>query len=192
MRLVLLFAIALVAGMLFGKVETIRAGTRMLGSEVTTRMTGRVKAMSTRCQGRVASHHGCDFDSTAGTKIRSGPRCVSARSVPRNLKVGDGLKGLVHLRPQSGPMRPGNYDFAFYNYYRGVGASGFVLGKLETVPVASDTGPVATILLVIANIRQQLTQRILHNIRGEPGDIAASLITGQRDGISDDTNSAFA
>ncbi|MBB3148008.1 hypothetical protein FHS21_004449 [Phyllobacterium trifolii] len=46
MRLVLLFAIALVAGMLFGKVETIRAGTRMLGSEVTTRMTGRVKAMS--------------------------------------------------------------------------------------------------------------------------------------------------
>lgn len=191
LRLVLLFAIALVAGMLFGKVETIRAGTRMLGSEVTTRMTGRVKAMSRDAKGgwRLTM----DVISTARPALKYGPDrvTVSARSVPRNLKVGDRLKGLVHLRPQSGPMRPGNYDFAFNNYYKGVGASGFVLGKLEIVPVASDTGPVATILLVIANIRQQLTQRILHNIRGEPGDIAASLITGQRDGISDDTNSAF-
>ncbi|UXN60235.1 hypothetical protein [Phyllobacterium zundukense] len=51
MRLVLLFAIALVAGMLFGKVETIRAGTRMLGSEVTVRMSGRVKAMSRDAKG---------------------------------------------------------------------------------------------------------------------------------------------
>jgi len=88
-------------------------------------------------------------------------------------------------------MRPGNYDFAFNSYYRGVGASGFVLGKLEIAPVALDTGPVATILMAIANVRQQLTQRILHTIRGEPGDIAASLITGQRDGISDETNNAF-
>jgi predicted membrane metal-binding protein len=45
--------------------------------------------------------------------------------------------------------------------------------------------------MAIANIRQQLTQRILHNIKAEPGDIAASLITGQRDGISDDTNNAM-
>ncbi|MEK1855491.1 MAG: hypothetical protein AAAC48_27425 [Phyllobacterium sp.] len=38
-RPVLLFAAAIVAGMLFGKLETIRASTRMLGSEVTTRVT---------------------------------------------------------------------------------------------------------------------------------------------------------
>ncbi|UXN63919.1 ComEC/Rec2 family competence protein [Phyllobacterium sp. A18/5-2] len=31
----------------------------------------------------------------------------------------------------------------------------------------------------------------MRNIKGEPGDIAASLITGQRDGISDDTNNAM-
>ncbi|CAN7458091.1 ComEC/Rec2 family competence protein [Phyllobacterium sp. LjRoot231] len=190
-RLVLLLATALVAGMLFGKVETMRAGTRMLGSEVTTRMTGRVTAMSRDAKGgwRLTM----DVISTARPALQYGPDriTVSARSVPRDLRVGDGLAGLVHLRPQSGPVRPGNYDFAFYNYYRGVGASGFLLGKLETVPVALDTGPVATTLMAIANIRQQLTQRILRNIRGEPGDIAASLITGQRDGISDDTNNAF-
>ena len=190
-RLVLLFATALVAGMLFGKIETIRAGTRMLGSEVTTRMTGRVAAMSRDAKGgwRLTM----DVISTASPALKYGPDrvTVSARSVPRDLKVGDGLKGLVHLRPQSGPVRPGNYDFAFYNYYKGVGASGFVLGKPETVPVAVDSGLIGKALLMIANIRQQLTQRILRNIRGEPGDIAASLITGQRDGISDDTNNAF-
>jgi competence protein ComEC len=191
LRLLVIIALALVSGMIFGKIETLRADTRMLGSEVTTRLTGRITAMSKDATGgwRVTM----DVVSTQRPSLRYGPDrvTVSARSMPHNLRVGDGLSGLVHLRPQSGPVRPGNYDFAFNNYYKGVGASGFVLGKLEKVPVAADAGFVAKALLTVANIRHQLTQRILRNVKGEPGDIAASLITGQRDGISDDTNNAF-
>lgn len=190
-RLVLLLAVAVVAGMLFAKLETIRVSTRMLGSDVTTRIVGRVAAMTKDAKGgwRLTM----DVISTARPALRYGPDrvVVSAKALPRAVKLGDGLTGLVHLRPQSGPMRPGNYDFAFYNYYRGIGANGFLLGKAEMVPVSVDPGPAAAILLTIANIRHQLTQRILRNIKGEPGDIAASLITGQRDGISDDTNNAM-
>lgn len=188
-RLLLLLFIAIIAGMLCAKLETIRAGTRMLGSEITTHLIGRVVAMSKDAKGgwRVTM----DVISTAQPTLRYGPDrvVVSARALPRNVRIGDGLSGLVHLRPQSGPVRPGNYDFAFYSYYRGVGANGFLLGKVSVVAVPAATRP--AILVAIANIRQQLTLRILHNIKGEPGDIAASLITGQRDGISDDTNNAM-
>jgi ComEC/Rec2-related protein len=191
MRLVLLLAISVVTGILFAKLETVRVNTRMLGSEVTTRIIGRVTALTKDAKGgwRLTM----DVISTARPELRYGPDriVISAKALPRALKIGDGLAGLVRLRPQSGPMRPGNYDFAFYNYYRGIGANGFLLGKAEMVHVSADTGPTAAVLLTIANIRHQLTQRILRNIDGEPGDIAASLITGQRDGISDDTNNAM-
>jgi hypothetical protein len=121
-----------------------------------------------------------DVISTERPYLRYGPDriLVSAKALPRALNIGDGLSGLVHLRPQSGPMRSGNYDFAFYNYYRGIGANGFLLGKADIVPMAAATGSTTTILMTIANIRQQLTQRIVRNIKGEPGDIAASLIKG--------------
>lgn len=188
-RLLLLLGIAIIAGMLCAKLETIRAGTRMLGSEITTRITGRVVALAKDAKGgwRVTM----DVVSTTQPALRYGPDrvVVSAKTLPLAVKIGDGLSGLVHLRPQSGPVRPGNYDFAFYNYYRGIGANGFLLGKANVVSVPAASRP--AMLVAVANIRQQLTARILQNIKGEPGDIAASLITGQRDGISDDTNNAM-
>lgn len=191
LRLVLLFAIAFVIGMLSAKLETLRAGTPMLGSEVTTRMTGRVSAITKDAKGgwRITM----DVLATERPSLRFGPDrvVVSARKMPRDITVGDGLHGLVHLRPQSGPVRPGNYDFAFYNYYRGIGANGFMLGSPVKIDVLAKPGLLAGGLLTVSNIRQQLTQRILHNIKGEPGDIATSLVTGQRDGISDETNNAM-
>ncbi|EJM98069.1 ComEC/Rec2 family competence protein [Phyllobacterium sp. YR531] len=190
-RFVLLFLIAFAIGLLCAKLETIRAATPMLGSEVTTRVTGRISALSRDAKGgwRVV----LDVIATERPSLRFGPDriAVSARHLPRNLSIGDGLKALVHLRPQSGPVRPGNYDFAFYNYYRGIGANGFFLGMPEKVNVEPKSGILAAGFLVVSNVRQQLTQRILQNIKGEPGDIATSLVTGQRDGISDETNNAM-
>ncbi|TDQ34497.1 uncharacterized protein DUF4131 [Phyllobacterium brassicacearum] len=112
-RLLLLLCIAIIAGMLCAKLETIRSSTRMLGSEITTRITGRIVAMAKDAKGgwRVTM----DVISTTRPALRYGPDrvVVSARALPRNVKIGDGLSALVHLRPQSGPVRPGNYDFAF-------------------------------------------------------------------------------
>ncbi len=190
-RMTLLAVLAVITGMLCAKLETIRAATPMLGSEVTTRVTGRISALAKDANGgwRVT----LDVLETQRPALRYGPEriVVSARNLPRDLMIGDGLKALVHLRPQSGPVRPGNYDFAFYNYYRGIGASGFLLGSPEKAAVAPKPGLLAATLLAVSNIRQQLTHRILHSIKGEPGDIATSLVTGQRDGISDETNDAM-
>ncbi|WP_172982588.1 ComEC/Rec2 family competence protein [Phyllobacterium sp. SYP-B3895] len=191
-RLALAFAVAVVAGMVAGKLETMRADTRMLGSEITTRLTGRVVTMARDARGgwRVT----LDIVASERPTLRYSPQrvVVSARSVPAGTIIGTGLQGLVHLRPQQGPVRPGNYDFAFNNYYKGIGANGFFLGKPQlAAAVPADEAHTSQAWQTVANIRQQLTQRVLSRIKGEPGDIAASLITGQRDGISEATNDAM-
>ncbi|MCO4316516.1 ComEC family competence protein [Phyllobacterium sp. 21LDTY02-6] len=191
LRLAVTFALALVAGMAFAKIETILANTPMLGSDVTTEVTGRVLTMARNAKGGVRVV--LDVIDTAKPKLRFPPSriAVSARKLPAGLGVGDGLGARIHLRSPSGPSRPDNYDFAFNNYYRGIGANGFVLGMAHRRILPPKPGLVAWALSSIESMRQRLTQHIQHRIPGEAGDIAASLITGQRDGISDKTNNAL-
>ncbi|QND52784.1 ComEC family competence protein [Phyllobacterium sp. 628] len=187
----LTIALTIIAGMLCGKLETLRMDTVMLGSSITTRLTGRIVAIS---QGEKGGWRlTMDVIATERPQLRFAPErlTISARSLPPDIHIGGGVRGLVHLRPQSGPVRPGNYDFAFYNYYRGIGGNGFFLGKPESLQLADPPGITAEILITVAAMRQQLSSRIQRNIHGEPGAIAASLITGQRDGISDETNNAM-
>ncbi len=100
-RLLLVLCIAIIAGLLCAKLETIRAGTRMLGSEITTRITGRVVAMAKDAKGgwRVTM----DVISTTRPALRYGPDrvVVSARALPRNVKIGDGP---VRSRPSATPV----------------------------------------------------------------------------------------
>lgn len=191
LRRALMVAIAIVTGMTCGKLETLRADTTMLASDVTTRVTGRIVAMARGERGtwRIT----LDVLATERPALRYSPEriAVSGRALPANLHIGDGLKGLVHLRSQHGPLRPGNYDFAFNNYYRGIGANGFFLGKPEAAAVPPPTGYATAIWQIVARMRQQLTARILTRIDGEPGEVAASQITGERDGISEATNDAM-
>ncbi|WP_210278206.1 ComEC/Rec2 family competence protein [Phyllobacterium myrsinacearum] len=184
-------ALLIVIGMVCAKLETLRLDTPMLGSGVTTRLTGRIVAINRAERGgwRVTM----DVVATERPQLRYAPArlVVSVRALPLDADIGSGLSGLVHLRPQSGPVRPGNYDFAFHNYYRGIGGSGFFLGKPEAVHLAEPPDAATRMLFMIAGMRQALTDRILGHIPGETGAIAASLITGQRDGISEATNNAM-
>lgn len=189
--LCLTIALCVIIGMLCAKFETVRLDTTMLGSGITTRLTGRIVAIARPERGgwRLTM----DVIATERPQLLYKPErlIISARSLPPDAGPGTSLHGLVHLRPQSGPVRPGNYDFAFHNYYRGIGGNGFFLGKPETVSLSEPAGIADQILLMVAGMRQQLTNHIQHQIKGEPGAIAASQITGQRDGISEATNNAM-
>ncbi|PRD58652.1 ComEC/Rec2-related protein [Phyllobacterium myrsinacearum] len=184
-------ALLIVAGMLCAKLETLRLDTPMLGSAVTTRLTGRIAAINRA--GRGGWRVTVDVIATERPQLRYAPArlVVSARALPADAAIGSGLRGLVHLRPPSGPVRSGNYDFAFHNYYRGIGGSGFFLGRPEAVALPEPADLTTRTLLMVATMRQTLTDRIAGHMPGETGAIAASLITGQRDGISDATNNAM-
>lgn len=189
--MVLTFAIAVLAGMLTAKIETMRLSTPMLGADITTRVTGRIVAMEQNEKGgwRVT----LDVLSTARPTLRYGPDRirVSARDLPASADIGSGLSGLVRLRAQSGPVRPGNYDFAFHGYFNGIGANGFFLGTPKGTAVPPPDGIAARLHLWIGALRQGITESIISSLEGEQGAIAAALITGQREGISEETNEAL-
>jgi competence protein ComEC len=181
-------AIALLAGFVVGKWETERRATPMLGSDVATRVTGRVVALEYQDNGswRIT----LDVLQTERPKLRFPPKRirVNARDIPASTAIGSGLAGFVRLRIPSGPVRPGNYDFSFHAYFNGIGANGFFLG---TPKVATDSQPdelTAKISQWIAMLRVRVSERIEEVIGGEDGSVASALVAGTRAGISERTN----
>lgn len=179
-----------VAGMLAAKVETSRVETRMLGSEVTTFATARVVRIERQASGRVRLT--LDVLETERPRLRHAPQRVrvTARSVPEDLRPGDGVQGVVRLLPASGPVRPRSYDFSFRSYFDGIGAVGFYLSGLQ--PAA---GPPPTLTETasawLEGLRQRMAIRIETSIGGPEGAIAAALITGVRAGIPEEINEAL-
>lgn len=180
--------IALVAGLVVAKWETERRATPMLGSDVATRVTGRVVALEYQDNGswRVT----LDVLHTERPELRFPPKRIriNARDIPASTSIGSGLTGFARLRTPSGPVRPSNYDFSFHAYFNGIGANGFFLGtpKVATVPPPDEL--TAEISQWIAMLRVQVSERIEEVIGGEDGSVAAALVAGTRAGISEQTN----
>ena len=179
---------ALQLGMIAGKTETERRATQMLGSEVATRVTGRVVALEYRDNGswRVT----LDLLETQRPKLRYVPQRIriTARDIPAQTTIGSGLNGFARLRVASGPVRPGNYDFGFHAFFGGIGANGFFLGTPKIADVPDASGMTAKIAGAIAQLRVHVSERIAEVLSGEDGSVAAALIAGERAGISEETN----
>lgn len=182
-------------GVLAAKVETWRAGTQMLGSEIQTRLTGRLASLEEMENGRVRLT--IDVISTAHPKLRYAPERVrlSARKVPPDMTAGSLITGYARLLPPTGPVRPDSYDFSFDSYFSGIGASGFFLGNPKTVVPKTGAGedaPSRTRLAsAIENARESIADHIRGQIGGPEGEIAAALIVGVRAGIPDEINEAM-
>ncbi|NKW80172.1 DUF4131 domain-containing protein [Ochrobactrum pecoris] len=181
-------AIALIAGLVVGKWETERRATPMLGSDVATRVTGRVIALE--YQDNESWRITLDVLQTERPKLRFPPKRirVNARDIPASTVIGGGLTGYVRLRIPSGPVRPGNYDFSFHAYFNGIGANGFFLGTPKVAAVSAPDDLTAEISQWIAILRVRVSERIEEVIGGEDGSVASALVAGTRAGISEQTN----
>jgi ComEC/Rec2-related protein len=194
-RLVLHLALSAVLcfalGVLFGQVETWRAGTKVLGGEISTRLTGRVVAIEEQASGRIRLT--LDVLETERPKLRYSPDRVrvSARSVPEGLRAGEVVAGIARLAAPSGPTRPGGYDFSFESYFDGIGASGFYLKQPERVADVWPTTWSTRFFATVENLRGDLADRIRAAIGGAEGEIAAALVAGVRAGIPDDVNESL-
>lgn len=104
---------------------------------------------------------------------------------------GDWIAARVRLLPPPQAVRPGGYDFAKEAYFRGIGAVGSVVGPAETgpPPVPPDLGLAAAARLDA--LRNAATRRIADAVGGQPGAVAAALVTGKRGLISEETNEAL-
>ncbi|KUM24756.1 competence protein [Mesorhizobium loti] len=188
----LLFMAALFCalGFVAAKVETWRVATPMLGSEIQTRLTGRVVIAEEMANGRVRLT--IDLISTAHPTLRYAPDRVrlSARGIPPDMKAGSLVTGYARLLPPTGPVRPESYDFSFDSYFSGIGASGFFLGDPKIIP-ANDPPAGTSVASTIENARENIADHIRSTVGGPEGEIAAALIVGVRAGIPEDINEAM-
>jgi competence protein ComEC len=105
--------------------------------------------------------------------------------------VGEFASFKARLLPPLGPLRPGGYDFARDMFFHGIGASGYIFGriKLESPPAAP--GMWLRYRAWIDGIREAIDDRIRSTLKGDRGSIASALITGKRDAISTPVNDAM-
>ncbi|MDP3896706.1 MAG: ComEC/Rec2 family competence protein [Mesorhizobium sp.] len=190
-RPVLLALLLVVAGMLAGKVETWRAGTRTIGGEIGTRLTGRVETIEHRANGRVRLTLAVLATERPTLRYRPDRVRVTARAIPAATRPGSVVEGVVRLLPPLGPLRPDSYDFAFESYFDGIGASGFFLRDPQLVSVQGDLTPMVRLAAVIEAARTTLAARIRGHIGGAEGEIAAALVAGVRGGIPEEANEAL-
>jgi competence protein ComEC len=115
---------------------------------------------------------------------------VTARSLD-GIRSGDWIRATVRLLPPPEPARPGGYDFARDSFFRGIGAVGSVSGRLSRIEPKSSPGPWLTLSAVVDRARNDLTGRIAGAIGGQPGAVAAALVTGKRGLIEEPTNDAL-
>ncbi len=115
---------------------------------------------------------------------------ITVRARFDDVRVGSGISGLVALQSPPAPVMPGGYDFGRDLFYEGIGASGFSYGAPDLVDLG--TVPFGIRLKIpIAYLRAAVGERIETALPGEAGEIANALITGDRQGIPDDTTEAL-
>jgi len=187
----LLAVLMLVLGATCARLETWRASTKMLGSEITTRLTARVVDIDHLANGRTRLT--VDVLSTERPKLRYSPDRVrvSAASVPDGLVAGSTIVGVARLFPPSGPLRPNSYDFSFESYFDRIGANGFFYRPPELVAAAASQGLAGAIRPAIDNFRNRVAGHVREAIGGAEGEIAAALIVGVRAGIPEPVNEAL-
>lgn len=93
--------------------------------------------------------------------------------------LGEGatLQMRVRLMPPASPMLPGAYDFARAAWFKGLAATGSVVGEIEVIEAApANSG--------LSEIQRSLAAHVRSNVAGSAGTIAAAFASGDRGAIT--------
>lgn len=190
-RMAAVIAFVIVAGMSLAQAQTWWTATPMLGSDVSTRLTGRITAMEERANGR--TRFTIDVLKTERPVLYYAPDRVrvTAPGSAEGFEVGGGIKGLVRLTSPSGPFHPGGYDFGFHAFYDGIGANGFFLGHPDPIEIPAQSWSVKSLATAIERARLTISREIQRSAPGREGAVSAALVTGNKSGIPDSVTEAL-
>lgn len=132
-------------------------------------------------------------ETLAGLSIEKRPLSVRVRtmSAADALRPGDRVRLSATLAPPSRPAIPGGFDFARSAWFERLGAVGYTFAKPILMPRSAPVGLAEHWSRSVESVRQALSQRIRAALPGEQGAIATALITGERGGITQETNDAY-
>jgi competence protein ComEC len=100
------------------------------------------------------------------------------------LEEGARVRLRARLMPPAPPMLPGAYDFARAAWFKGLAATGSLIGDIEIVEPA-DTGS------FIARTQRALSAHVLSRVDGSAGAIAAAFASGDRGAITEADDEAM-
>jgi competence protein ComEC len=110
---------------------------------------------------------------------------VTTRKAP-GVIAGDYVALQARLLPPSRAVLPGGYDFARDAYFSGVGAVGSTLGAITVLKPPREASPSQRFFAAVDQARNRLALRVDAIIGGDEGAIAAAMVTGKRDFLSND------
>ena len=95
------------------------------------------------------------------------------------------------LEPPLQPLAPGSYDFARDLYFQQIGASGFVRGAITVLAPPATSGLPQRLNVVVQRMRDAIDAHVRAVLPGDTGAIAAMLLNGRRDVISENLYNAL-
>jgi len=183
-RGLLIGAAALCAGFLSTGLRIARVETPVLDHIRIVKLQGFVEEVDFRTIGArlvlaVVDHGDMPAD-LAPRRVR-----VTTRKAP-GVAAGDYVALQARLLPPSRAVLPGGYDFARDAYFAGVGAVGSTLGAISVLPPPTEATWRQRVGAAIDHARNRLALRVDAIIGGDEGAIAAAMVTGKRDFLSND------
>ncbi|MDT8280822.1 MAG: ComEC/Rec2 family competence protein, partial [Erythrobacter sp.] len=121
-----------------------------------------------------------DFETGTARKVRINVPLAAfgEAGVPSGLAEGAVVRLRARLMPPSSPMLPGSYDFARAAWFKGLAATGTMIGPLEVIRPAPKAGG-------IASVQRWLAAHVRARVDGSAGTIAAAFASGDRGSITE-------
>jgi competence protein ComEC len=176
-------------------------GVAKLHTEIVSAPVLAHRAGPATLEGRVdqAQVHGKGIRATltmiSADRLRGAPMPYRVRIYFRKggevLAPGEVIRAKAVLMPPPGPSSPNDYDFGRAAYYMRLGAVGYAYGEPEVIIAAPPTLFSQRVAVGIEELRHRMTARIHAVLPGSTGAIAATLITGDRGGISDEDEASL-
>ena len=184
-----LFVCLVATGALFGGMAAAGWRTARLTAPVLDRIRivsvqGYIEEMDFRREGarfilRVSATDGLDPARTP-YRIR-----LTTRRTP-NVEAGAFVEMKARLLPPSRAAQPGGYDFARDAWFAQIGAVGNVLGAIDTAEAPEPPDIWLRAGMALDRGRNALARRVDTIVGGDAGAIAAAMVTGKRDLLSED------
>jgi competence protein ComEC len=109
---------------------------------------------------------------------------LTIRETPR-LEAGAFVSLTARVLPPARPALPGGYDFGREAYFARLGGVGSVLGHIDVAKASISPDRWLRLTTAVDRARNALARRVFTIVGGDEGAVAAAMVTGKRDLLSD-------
>lgn len=184
--------LALACGMTLGTVHARLSDAPLILEEWVGEVSGRVTRLEQRSPGRArVTLHDLQMEELAPSQTPDAIRFTLV-AAPGDILPGDQITALVQLGPPPEPVMPGARNVRRELYFVGIGATGFAYGRARSVERSTVTPwSIESANAALQRVRLGLAQRFSAQLDGTAGALAATLLVGLRDGLSDEATEAL-